>query len=218
MTDTKPDLIARAHETSLRRPRGRWLWFSMVAVVAAGVLAAVLLWPDDEPVVLTENPPYGLTGVEMPETEDELVAVLERLPEIDGRQPTFMREEDMVSVVYEGTESEAPGIYRSIQVLLNEPPGPGDEPWDLEYFIDDVELHMTNLEQEEGWIIEASAIDPNDDLVWMVMTDPETEDGVPAFHIWWAEPVAGGDIYALSGDTADFRLKLVHAFVSAIDQ
>ena len=39
MTDTKPDLIERARETSPQRRRGMWLW--ILVVVAAGVLATV---------------------------------------------------------------------------------------------------------------------------------------------------------------------------------
>ena len=78
MTDTKPDLIERAQEASPPRRRGRWLWYLVAAVAAAaGILAAVLLWPDgDETPVLGADPPYGLAGVELPDTEAEVIAEL----------------------------------------------------------------------------------------------------------------------------------------------
>lgn len=207
MADTKPDLIERAQETLPRRRRGMWLWV-LVAVVAAGVLAAVLLWPDgDEAPVLSEEPPYGLTAIDMPKTGDEMVAVLERMPAIDGRQPTFMEEEGIV--FYEGTESEGPGLYRSIQVL------PADDPPRPNEFAEAIQETLANAQQSETVTVEASALDPNGDLMWAVISDEETQDGIPAFYMVWAEP-NGSWFFYLSGDSADFRVKLVHAFSSAV--
>lgn len=48
MTDTKPAEVQRVPEASPPRRRGTWIWVPVVAaVVVAGLLGAVLLWPDN---------------------------------------------------------------------------------------------------------------------------------------------------------------------------
>jgi hypothetical protein len=178
-------------------------------------VAVVLLWPDDDAATLSQDPPYGLTEIEMPATDAAVIAALERMPAIDGRQPTLLRDEAMV--VYEGTEAEAPGIYRSIGVVLDPPPGPDDDPFDPEALADDF-ASIVDVGGEKVWIVEASAFDPDGDLLWVVFIEPETDDLIPAYHVMWAEPTAEGDLYYLSGDTPEFRVKLVHAFINAVGE
>lgn len=210
MTHTKPDLIERARETSTPRRGGMWRWVLIVgAVVAAGVLAAVLFWPNgggDTTPVLTGDPPYGLTTIDMPRGEDEVVAVLERMAAIDGRQPAVTRQEGLVTVVYEGTE--LPEDWWSVSVLL-------DVAVEADWFIDGLRQEILDAE-EEGRIVEASALDPNGELVWQVITDPDIGEGIPAFHMTWANPSDLGPVYTVASDTADFRHKLVHAFIEAV--
>lgn len=191
MTDTKPDLFERARETSPQRRRGMWLWVLGVAVVAGGVLAAVLLWPDDGDSGRSEDPPYGLMGIELPNTETEVIAVLQALPAIDGRQPSFDAEFPAAS--YEPDQEKDWVGIGALQV--------GAEP--LESFAPDVR-------EAEGNTIEATALDPNSDLLWMAYTrDLET------FTLGWADPDGSWLFYA-TGDTADFRIKLVDAFISTV--
>lgn len=210
MTYTKPDVTERVPQTLPPRRRRMWPWvLVVVVVVAAGVLGAVLLWPDgggDKSPVLTGDPPYGLTSIDMPDSEEELVAALERMPVIDGRQPTVTRQEGLVTVVYEGTA--LPEGWWSLVVGL-------DLEVDAEWFIDGLRQEIVDAE-EEGRIVEASALDPNGDLVWQVVTDPDIGDGVGTFRMTWADPADLGPGYTVIGDTADFRLKLVHAFITAV--
>ena len=158
----------------------------------------------DQAPVLSEDPPYGLAEIDMPKTGDELVAALERLPAIDGRQPTVTREGDLVFVVYEGTT--LPHDNWSMWVFL-------DVAVESEWFIDSLRQGIVDAE-EEGRIVEASDLDPSDDLVWVA--ENRTEGGTTTFGMTWADPSDLGPSYSVTGDTADFRLKLVHAFIGAV--
>jgi hypothetical protein len=200
MTDAKPDLFERAQETSPLRRRGMWLWLLVVVVMAAGVLAAVLWWPDDdETPVLSENPPYGLAGIELPKTEAEVIAVFEAMPAIDGRQPVLSQmgdDEFYPTATY--YESEEGGFGVEIQAF------PDDDP--LESIAPDVLA-------AEGWNLEAHAVDPDSDLLWMA-TGPAPEDEFDVFTLWWADPDGSWRFFAVA-DTAEFRVKLVNAFMTA---
>jgi hypothetical protein len=126
------------------------------------------------------------------------------MPAIDGRQPTVTRAGDLVFVVYEGTG--LPPDNWSMWVLL-------DLEVEAEWFIDSLRQGIVDAE-EEGRIIEASDLDASDDLVWV--TENRTEGGTTAFGMTWADPSDLGPSYSVMGDTADFRIELVHAFISAV--
>lgn len=165
-------------------------------------------------LVLSDDPPYGLTEIDLPETSEELIAAFERMPAIDGHQPTLTVEEGSVILVYEG--AALPADYLSMWVIL-----------DLEVTLDlevDGESWTDGLKQDvenperEGWILDGSALDPNSDLVWLAdhwMADYGAEGELPVFQMIWFDPSDLGPSYSVFGNTADFRRKLVQAFINA---
>jgi hypothetical protein len=134
----------------------------------------------------------------MPDTEAEVIAVFEAMPAIDGRQPALSMGEDECcpSATYYESEEAAFGV--EIQAL------PDDEP--LESFAPDV------LEAD-GWNIEANAVNPDSDLIWMAL-GPAPEDEFEVFMFSWADP-DGSWVFVVVADTAESRAKLVDAFVTA---
>ncbi len=199
MTDTELDVMERDRETSSPRRRGMRLGvLGVVVVAAAGVLAAVLWWPNGgEAPVFGEDPPYGLTEVGMPNTEAEVVAVLEALPAIDGRQPSLGSEGGWASAKY--YESASGEVKVGISAIY------------------DPELREAFPE----WNVEASVGDPDSDLLWM--TPPFADE--ESFGLMWAAS-DGSWLFVLDVDTAeqgpyrpsdgpDLRVRLVDAFVTA---
>ena len=154
----------------------------------------------------SSEPPWGLTEIDMPDTEAEVIAVLEAMPPIDDRQPTVLVDE--VAMFYEGTPDEPPGVYRSVTVLpADEPPSPGE-------FVGLIEEVIADADADEGVTVEASAIDPAEPLIWVVIDDAETDDGIPAYYMAWADP-EGSWFFQAIGDTSEFRQSLIEAFVDA---
>lgn len=193
MTHTKPRPIERAQETSPPQRRGAGLWILLVvlAVVAAVVVAAVLLWPDgDETVTLGNDAPFGLAEIEMPTTEVEVLAILQALPAIDGRQPYFD-----AAVRATSYEPYPQGDWLGIGVLP--------------LASDPLETLSPEVRKAEGATIEASALDPEGELLWM-----EFNHGEQTFSLEWADP-AGPWAFIASGDTIEFRTQLIEAFISA---
>ena len=206
MTVTKPESRDRASSASARGTRSSIWMIAAVVLVAAGILAAILLWPDDEePLVLSDAPPFGLTEIDMPRGGD-VVAVLERLPAIDGRQPTTTTYGELITVVYEG--AQLPEGYWSIWVML-------DVEVEAEWFVDGLRQEIADAD-DDGRIIEASALDPSGDLVWLAASG--TEEGLSAFSMTWADPSDLGPAYTVWADSADLRRKLVHAFITVVGQ
>jgi hypothetical protein len=187
--------MERVHEIPPKR-RGMWIWIAAAVVVAAGVFGAILFWPDAaETPVLTATPPYGLTEIDGPKSTDEIISVLERMPAIDGRQPTYTREGMLAVVAYDGT---AAGPHGSILVFL-----------DVEREPEGIIEGLQQLEEEAT--VEASALDPTSDLLWVASTQAE---GMP-FRISWAEPFASDAMFSVAAETAEFRVALMHAFIPA---
>lgn len=91
--------------------------------------AAVLWWPNG----LSDDPPWGLDEVDMPVTEADMLAVIDRMPDIDGTQPIF-NDDGMAGIVSYG------GFYRSIFIL------PADEPPGAEDFVDFIRQMITEAE------------------------------------------------------------------------
>jgi hypothetical protein len=67
--------------------------------------------------------------------------------------------------------------------------------------------------EAEGWNIEAHAVDPGSDLIWMAI-GPSPEDEFEVFGLSWADPDGSWRFFAVA-DTAEFRVELVHAFITA---
>jgi hypothetical protein len=127
-----------------------------------------------------------------------VIAVLESMPAIDGHQPTFSMGEDECCPSAAYSESEEGEFGVAIQAW------PDDEP--LESFAPD-------MREADGWIIEGHAIDPDGDLIWMAL-GPSPEDKFEVFVVSWAEPDGSWVFFAVA-DTAESRVKLVDAFVTA---
>jgi hypothetical protein len=160
-----------------------------VAAIAVVAVAAVLWWPNS----LSDDPPWGLDQIDMPNPEAEVIAVLQALPAIDGRQPIF--DAEFPATNYEPDEQKD---WLGIGALSVDA-----EP--LESFAPDVR-------EAEGNTIEATALDPNTDLLWMEFTrDRQT------FTFAWADPHGAWLFYA-TGHTAEFRTRLIHAFIEATGQ
>jgi hypothetical protein len=159
--------------------------------MAVTVLAAAC-GDDDAGSVQIDEPPWGLTGIEMPDTEAEVIAVFEAMPAIDGHQPVSGLDEDfgLPYVTYyqyeegEGEELEVKGLRI----------GAAPEPEPLKVF---------------EWNIEPSAV-ADGDLLWTTTSFADAED----FGLIWAASDGSWLFYA-SADTAEVRVKLVHAFVTA---
>ena len=158
--------------------------------------------------VLSDEPPYGLTEIDLPSTSEELIAAFERMPAIDGHQPTVTVDEGSVILVYEG--AALPEDYLSMWVIL-------DVEVDRYWYTDGLKQGLENPERE-GWILDGSAVDPNSDLVWVAshwMADYGAAGELPVFEMVWADPSDLGPSYSVFGNTADFRRKLVQAFITA---
>ncbi len=173
-----------------------WLWAAAVAVLAVAVVAAVLWWPSS----LSDEPPWGLDQIDMPNTEADVIAGFEAMPVIDGHQPTL-------SMMGQGD------LYPTATYYESEEGGFGVE---IQAFADDDLHELISPDVMEGWNIEGFAVEPDSELIW-VAAGPAPEDEVDAFAVLWADPDGSWRFHALA-DTAEFRTKLVHAFVEAANQ
>lgn len=166
-------------------------------VLLAVALVLVACSDDDTVSGPSEDPPWGLTGIDMPDTEGEVIAVLEAMPVIDGRRPTILRNGETsvpYGVAYVDGESWDAGMTAARH----------DPPEDLTVAVRGV----AEAYEAEGITVEASALDPNGHLVWVAATDDEN------YALMWADP-EGSWIFSIQGDSAQFRTKMVHAFITA---
>jgi hypothetical protein len=85
-----------------------------------------------------------------------------------------------------------------------------------EDFADLVRQGVTEAETA-GDTVEASNLDSDGDLVWAAVTEAETDDGVPAYHLIWTEP-DGSWFFHLIADSPEYRVRLVDAFIDAANQ
>ncbi len=97
--------------------------------------------------------------------------------------------------------------YRTILIL------PADEPPGDENFVDFIRQAVADAETA-GDTVEATNLQTDGDLVWAAVTETETDDGVPAYHLIWTEP-DGSWFFHLIADSPEFRVKLVDAFIEA---
>lgn len=155
----------------------------------------------------TSEPPWGLDEANLPETESDVRLVFETMGDVDGRQPTWV--EDFGAVTYEGTESEAPAIYRSVSAL------PADEPAGSESLADAIGEVVAEAENTDTMTVVASNLDVADGLVWAVVDDSETDDGLAAYGILWTD---GPWLFHASGDTPEFREAIVQEFLAATEE
>jgi hypothetical protein len=159
----------------------------VAAVVAVAMLVAGC-GDGDADSVRGDEPPWGLTGIEMPDTEADVIAVLQALPAIDGHQPGFGIDEDYgFPIVIYSESDDGEGLWISAS----------PEPDPLGVF-------------PEAWNIEPSTADPESDLLW---TTPPFADEEGFGFIWASSD--GSWVFYLSADTAESRIELIDAFVSA---
>jgi hypothetical protein len=148
-----------------------------------------------------DAPPWGLDGVDMPDTEAQVAAVFAALPEeIVGR--TRLGDEP----THFGYIDEGSGSFWTIQA----------DPWELQQA-----LHMPGVDSPADWVtflasgrsavvVEASAVDPVGDLMWVATNVPSQEH---MLDFWWAAP-DGSWLFFVEGDSVG-RQALVEAFVTA---
>lgn len=201
--DIEPDRNP-PHSTS-RRTSGAWIFFTVI--VAVGV--AAVLWRLLGGGLSGSDDPWGLTEIDMPDTQAEVLAVFERMPEIDGLRPTITRDEDLITIVYGETTTEGAGIEPLIWVSIDS----GLEP---DAYVEGVQEHVDTIESA-GWTIEESVLDPEADLIWAVVSDQNPDEGSPAYVAMWGEPKQTGAFFNLVADTEDFRGELVEAFINAVE-
>jgi hypothetical protein len=155
---------------------------------------------DDAGPELSDTPPWGLTGIEMPNTEAELIAAFEAMPAIDGRPPVLSQmgaDEFYPTATYYESEEGRFGV--EIQAL------PDDDP---------LESLAPVVLEADGWSIEGHAVDPESELIWMAI-GPAPDDEFEVFGFLWAN-LGGSWRFVAVADTAEFRINLVHAFITAV--
>ena len=188
-------------------PRTSGVWIAVVAVVAIG--AAAVLWRLFGGAISGDGDPWGLSEIEMPGTQAEVLTVFENMPEIDGRRPAVSSDEERITIVYDGTETEGAGTEPLIWATI-------DSGLDPHAYVEGLQEHVDAIESG-GWTIEESVLDPEADLVWVLASDRAPGEGTPMYVAMWGEPKSTGAFFSLVADTADFRTKLVEAFVTAVE-
>lgn len=159
----------------------------------------------------SDEPPWGLDSVEMPNHEADVVAVFAAFPdEIDGRSLSGGGPGGYWAMYGESDVAWSIGAMPS-ELLQNPQPGietPAD--WVTDF-----------ASMPGGATVEASAIDPTGDLVWVATSavfQDLSEDpprGGPIYMVSWAKP-NGSWAFSLQADSEAGRVALVHAFVTAV--
>jgi hypothetical protein len=183
---------------------------------AFGVLVVVLVavscgGDDTAGALLSETPPWGLTSIDMPDTEEDVIAAMAALPdEIDGRR--------RLRGALTGVSYGESRILWIVTALPGDDPvmmtGANPDPTAAEYVIDRASHGSLGT-------IEASAFDASGDLVWAASNliweeldaPPGQQEGT-AYMITWARP-DGSWSFHIQADSAAGRTQLVHAFITA---
>ena len=174
-------------------PPRAWSSLAAAVVLMTVTVLTAACGDNDAGSVRTDDPPWGLTEIKMPDTEADVVGVLQALPAVDGHQPTFdMEEIGHPAAIYYEIKGYGLGVLIEAVAMTGDP----------------LEAFDPNMYEAEGWTIEATALDPAGDLLWGA-----ANRGV-LFGAMWADP-AGSWMFAVQADTAESRVKLVHAFITA---
>lgn len=174
------------------QPLAGTLLIVLVAALAGGACGGHQVSSDD--------PPWGLDGIDLPDTDEQVAAVFAALPEgIDGRI----------------TEGPQPPIARTYRPTS---PNPGDSPiyWQI----------WAENAQERPWTVtewiaeqatmpqtEASSTDETGNLVW-VASSSVAEQQWTAYGLMWANP-DGSWLFMVLADSEAGRRRLVEAFITA---
>jgi hypothetical protein len=193
---------------------------------AFGVLVVVLVavscgGDDTAGELLSDTPPWGLTSIEMPDTEEDVIAVIAALPdEIDGRRRPDVGDADLrdlpppLGVSYGGVGvGDLLGVNANSAEDLQSTFGyPNQTPAEIV-------IEMASFNRSLG-TIEMSALDLDGDLVWIAANAVREELDVPPeqqetdYTMIWAQP-GGSWAFWIEADSAAGRTQLVHAFITA---
>jgi hypothetical protein len=190
------------------------MWRAFGALVV--VLAAVSCGDDTTAELLGDTPPWGLTSIDMPDTEEDVVAVIAALPdEIDGRRRPDVGDADLGGVSYGESGifwTVNASSWEDLQSVLVNPQYPSHTPAEL----------VVTLPSWFGSLgtVEASALDLDGDLVWIAASEvwegpdlPPDQQGT-VYTMIWAQP-DGSWAFHIQADSAAGRVQLVHAFITA---
>lgn len=151
---------------------------------------------------LSNDPPWGLDGVEMPETADEVEQLIDLMPEVVGEAEKG--EVAPRSVAYFGGDNRMSLNVNSIGEIRE---FAGSETMTLAEFLT---LMLGSGELQE---IEASQLDEGERLVWASAS--VLADGQTIFVASWGQP-DGEWGFNVEADTPQARTALIHAFVETV--
>lgn len=141
--------------------------------------------------------PYGLSDLEMPATEAEIVATLERLPRQVSGVPQREGPQDLLAVLY-GDRSSISAIPFPLARSAGET----------------IAEDLAQFENEAGAVVERRHLDPASDLVWL--TGSFTDQGGGIVHLAvWGEP-DGDWAFNVSAESAALRDAIALAFAEAL--
>lgn len=188
-------------------------------VAAAVAVAAVMTGCMSGDPVLSDSPPWGLTSIEMPDTEEDVIAVIAALPdEIDGRRRPDVGDADLtdrpppLGVSYGGAGHILVVNANPAEDLQSTFGSPNQTPAEIV-------IEMASFNRSLG-TIEMSALDLDGDLVWIAANAVREELDVPPeqqetdYTMIWAKP-GGSWAFWIQADSAAGRIQLVDAFITA---
>jgi hypothetical protein len=169
--------------------------------------------------LLSDTPPWGLTSIEMPDTEEDVIAVIAALPdEIDGRRRPGVGDADLIDrppplgVSYGGAGHILVVNANPAEDLQLAFGYPNQTPAEIV-------IEMASFNRSLG-TIEMSALDLDGDLVWIAANAVWEQLNVPPeqqetfYTMTWAQP-GGSWAFFIEADSAAGRTELVHAFITA---
>lgn len=161
--------------------------------------------------VSIDDPPWGLTSIEMPGSDAELMAVFAALPdEIDGHP----RSSGQLSALYgeldsDGFANHPLGFIDTVSREDIRTAGPPGTDWT---FLD----WLTSMaSSSDSPPLEASELDPDEELIWVASGESYGPDGEGIFFVRWAQP-DGERLFIAQAFTEIGRRRLVEEFIDAV--
>jgi len=141
--------------------------------------------------------PYGLSELEMPATDAEILVALERLPRQISGVPQRQGPDDVPAVLY--------GDRSSISAI----------PFPLERSAgESIAEDLAQFENEAGAVVDRRHLDPASDLVWLTGSFTDQSGGIVHLAVW-GEP--NGDwAFNVSAESPDLRDAIARAFAEAL--
>jgi len=167
---------------------------------------------DDDGAAVSQSdvPPWGLTEVDMPDTQEDIEALFAALPcEIAGLPRADMSQGRGGPAVHYGAEEEQGLVLDAFSVEQAAAAGGREAITPLEF--------LSAIASEMGEL-EGSSLDPSGPLVWVAAGGTaETGPGVVEtdYLAVWGEP-EGAWVFQVTASSAEARNSLIHAFVDAI--